>query len=132
MSQAHAADEILLRVPARAAYARVVRDGIAALADRRGFSESQIDDLGTAVEEAVALLMAADGQERTDEEAAVECVFRLKDGGLEIEAIRSDRSPLPPGASDRFSRQAAQLVDECDLDEAAARIRLRKLSRPTT
>lgn len=131
MSQAHTADEILLRVPARAAYARVVRDGIAALADRRGFSESQIDDLASAAEEAVALLMAAGGG-RTDEEAAVECVFRLKDGGLEIEAIRSDRSPLPPGASDRFSRQAGQLVDECDLDEAAARIRLRKLSHPTT
>ena len=132
MSQAHAADEILLRVPARVAYARVVRDGIAALADRRGFSESQIEDLAAAGEEAVALLMEADGRGRTDEEAAVECVFRLKDGGLEIEAIRSDRSPLPPGASDRFSRQAGQLVDECDLDEAAARIRLRKLSRPTT
>lgn len=131
MSQAHAADEILLRVPARVAYARVVRDGIAALADRRGFSESQIDDLASAAEEAVALLMAADGG-RTDEEAAVECVFRPHDGGLEIEAIRSDRAPLPPGASDRFSRQAGQLVDECDLDEAAARIRLRKLSRPTT
>ena len=132
MSQAHAADEILLRVPARAAYARVVRDGAAALADRRGFSESQIEDLGTAVEEAVALLLSANGQGHGDEAAAVECVFRLKDGGLEIEAIRSDRSPLPPGANDRFSRQAGQLVDECDLDEAAARIRLRKLSRPTT
>lgn len=132
MSQAHAADEILLRVPARAAYARVVRDGAAALADRRGFSESQIIDLAFAVEEAMALLMAAGGQERNGEEAAVECVFRLKDGGLEIEAIRSDRSPLSPGANDRFSRQAGQLVDECDMDEAAARIRLRKRSRPTT
>ena len=132
MSQAHAADEILLRVPARAAYARVVRDGIAALADRRGFSESQIEDLAAAGEEAVALLMEADGRGRNDEEAAVECVFRLKDGGLEIEASSSDRAPLPPGTSDRFSRQAGQLVDECDLDEAAARIRLRKLPRPMT
>lgn len=132
MSQAHAADEILLRVPVRAAYARVVRDGIAALADRRGFPESQIDDLAFAVEEAVALLMAADGQGQTGEEAAVECVFRLKDGGLEIEAVRSDRPPLTPGAGDRFSRQAGRLVDECDLNEAAARIRLRKRPRPPT
>lgn len=136
MSQAHTADEILLRVPARAPYARIVRDGVAALAERRGFSEDQIKDLGSAAEEAISLLISAngqnqDGQDGQDgEETVIECVFRLNDGTLEIEAAPSNGSPLPPEASNRFSHQASQLVDDCHLDKAASRIRLRKLSQP--
>lgn len=135
MSQAHAADEILLRVPARAPYARIVRDGVAALAERRGFSEDQIKDLGSATEEAISLLISANGQNQEGEdgeETVIECVFRLNDGTLEIEAAPSNGSPLPPEASDRFSHQASQLVDDCHLDKAASRIRLRKLAQPQT
>ncbi len=130
MNQTHADDEILLQVPARAPYARIVRTGAAALAKRRGFSEGQIEDLGSAVAEAIDLLVAAGAAERGGEESVVECVFRLNDGSLEIEAVLSDRSPLPPGAGARFGGRVGQLVDGCDPDEAAGRIRLRKLSRP--
>ena len=144
MSQTHAADEILLRVPARAPYARIVRAGIETLAERRGFSENQIKDLGSAAEEAVSLLISANGQQQGDkktvidgqqqdsEETVIECVFRLNNDALEIEAAPSNGSPLPPEASNRFSRQASHLVDDCHLDKPAGRIRLRKLSQPPT
>lgn len=131
MSQAHAADEILLRVPARAPYARIVRVGVAALAERRGFSEDQIEDLGSAAEEAISLLISADGQQQDSEETVIECVFRLHNRTLEIETAPSNGSPLPPEASDRFNRRASQLVDDCHLDKATGRIHLRKRSRPT-
>ena len=131
MSQAHAADEILLRVPARAPYAWIVRVGVAALAERRGFSEDQIEDLGSAAEEAISLLISADGQNQDSEETVIECVFRLHNGTLEIEAAPSNNVPLPSEASDLFTRRAAQLVDDCHLDKATGRIHLRKRSHPT-
>lgn len=132
VSQAHPADEILLRVPARAPYARIVRAGVETLAERRGFSKNQIKDLGSAAEEAISLLISANGQQQDGEETVIECVFRLNNDALEIEAAPSNGSPLPPEASNRFSRQASHLVDDCHLDKPAGRIRLRKLSQPPT
>ena len=38
-------DEVLLRLPARAEYGRIVRVGAAALGIRQGLSFSEIDDL---------------------------------------------------------------------------------------
>ena len=93
-------DEIVLKVPASAAYARVVRVGAAAVALRQGMSFTEIDELRAAIDEATALLLeqpAADG-------AAIEFVFRAHRGCLEVEARRTDEASVAATAAARFKK----------------------------
>ncbi len=128
MNDKQPSDEIFLRVPARVPYDRIVRVGTAALALRRGLSAQQIEDLGTAVDAAMALLIEPVENDQTDD-SVIECVFRLQEGGLELEAARSMDRPVSPEEVSRFSRRVGPLVNDYDLDETSKRIRLRKLAR---
>ena len=50
-------DEVRLEVPAESTFARVVRIAVSALAVRRGFSVSVVEDLRIAVDESLILLL---------------------------------------------------------------------------
>lgn len=117
------ASEILLRVPARAPYARIVRVGAAALALRQGMSFGEIDDLRLAIDEAMIVLL--DGLD-DEHESDVEVVFRLTEGRFELEATRAEGTPVGEAAVHRFDAIASSLVDDYDIDPDGGRVRLRK------
>ncbi|MEZ5168250.1 MAG: hypothetical protein R2695_17875 [Acidimicrobiales bacterium] len=114
--------EVLLRVPARAAYARIVRVGAAALALRQGLGFGQIDDLRLAIDEAMILLL--DGVP-DDVDVDIEVQFRLTGGHLELEASRDRGHPIGDAAVHRFEAIAEGLVADYAVDATTARVRLR-------
>ena len=119
--------DILLRVPARAPYARVVRMGAAALALRQGMSFGEIDDLRLAIDEAMIVLI--DG---VDDNSSIDIVFRLTADHFELEAARTDGAITGVGVSEaavqRFDAIASELVDDYDIDPSSGWLRLRKFS----
>jgi len=121
------ADEVLLRVPARSEYGRIVRVGAAALGLRQGMSFSQIDDLRLAIDEAVILLLdGIEGGEQNEQEIRV--VFRIDRGALELHAERSVEAALDNAAVHRFDAITAGLIDDYDLDQARGWVRVRKIA----
>ena len=114
-------DEVLLRLPARADYGRIVRVGAAALGIRQGLSFSEIDDLRLAIDEAVILVLGA-----APTDAEIWAVFRFDDGCLELELACDDASDLSGDSIDRFQRATEELIDEYAIDAARAWLRLRK------
>ena len=117
------ASEILLRVPARAPYARIVRVGAAALALRHGMSFGEIDDLRLAIDEAMIVLL--DGLP-DDHDSDIDVVFRITDGRFELEATRGEGEDVGEAAVHRFDAIASGLVDDYDIDSSHAWLRLRK------
>ena len=104
MSEQLAIDEIVLRVPACAAYARIVRVGAAALGLRQGMSFTEIDELRAAIDAAMTLLLA----EPADKTAAISCRFRTSPGGLELEASRTDGASVDAPAVARFEEAVSR------------------------
>lgn len=120
-------DEVLLRVPARSEYGRIVRVGAAALGLRQGMSFAEIDDLRLAIDEAIILLL--DGIEGGEEsEQDIHIIFRVDDGALELHAERSVGASLNDAAVHRFDAITSGLIDDYDLDVARGRLRLRKIA----
>jgi anti-sigma regulatory factor (Ser/Thr protein kinase) len=119
--QTHAS-EILLRIPARAPYARLVRVGAAALALRQGMGFAEIDDLRLAIDEAMIVLL--DGLD--DQETTIEIIFRVDDGRFELEATREGSDEISETAVHRFDAIAVGLVDDYDIDPTRGWLRLRK------
>lgn len=121
-----ASSDILLRVPARAPYARVVRMGAAALALRQGMSFGDIDDLRLAIDEAMIVLL--DGVD--DSSIDIDIVFRMTDEHFELEATRTEGANrdvrMPEAAVRRFDAIAGELVDDHDIDPGRGWLRLRK------
>lgn len=120
-------DEVLLRVPARSEYGRIVRVGAAALGLRQGMSFSEIDDLRLAIDEAVILLLTGiEGGEQTEQELRI--VFRTDPGALELHAGRSVEAAFIDTAVHRFDAITAGLIDDYDLDQERGWVRLRKVT----
>lgn len=114
-------DEVLLRVPARPEFGRVVRVGGAALGLRQGLSFTEIDELRLAIDEAVILLL--DGIDADGELAAT---FRFEGERLELEFHASSAATLSGTAVDRFDEICSPLIDDYDIDPGRAWLRLRK------
>ncbi len=115
--------EILLRVPARAPYARIVRVSAAALALRQGMSFGEIDDLRLAIDEAMIVLL--DGLDQT-QKTEIAVVFRMTEGCFELEASRDHGGEVGGAAVHRFDAIASALVDEYDIAPERGWLRLRK------
>ncbi len=120
-------DEVLLRIPARPEYARIVRVGAASLGLRGGMSFGEIDDLRLAIDEAMILLL--DGVP-IDSDVEVEIVFRATEGQLELEANRTFDDEFRDAAVHRFDAITSGLIDDYDLDPSAGWLRLRKTPAP--
>ena len=116
-------NEILLRIPACAPYARLVRVGAAALALRQGMGFGEIDDLRLAIDEAMIVLL--DGLE-DDVEVDIAVVYRVADGRFELEAARGAAGTVSAAAVHRFDAIAGGLVDDYDVDPEHGWVRLRK------
>ncbi|MGB1504564.1 MAG: hypothetical protein ACPHIC_03825 [Acidimicrobiales bacterium] len=118
-------DEVLLRLPARTHYGRIVRVGAAALGIRQGLSFAEIDDLRLAIDEAVILMLSA-----ASADAEIRAVFRFDANQLELElACDGDTVPAEHSIS-RFEEVAGELVDEYTVDPGRAWVRMKKT--PTT
>ena len=115
-------EEIVLRVPARADYARIVRIGAAAIALRVGMTFTEIDDLRLAIDEAMIALLDGDGRTQGD----LQVIYRVSTGRIELEASRDDGGSVSGDAVDRFDEIAATLVDDYDIDTARGWLRIRK------
>lgn len=122
------ASEILLRVPARAPYARLVRVGAAALALRQGMGFGEIDDLRLAIDEAMIVLLDGIDDDGTGEgdEIDIDVVFRVDEGRFELEATRGSSGAVSEAAVHRFDAIAGGLIDDYDIDPAHGWLRLRK------
>ncbi len=118
-----APEEIILRVPARPPYGRVVRVGAAALALRQGMSFAEIDDVRLAIDESMILLL--DG---ASEDGTIDCTFRMVDGLFELEASASGDHTIAAEAIDRFEDLAGALLDDYDVDPTRGWLRIRKYS----
>lgn len=117
-------DEVLLRVPARADYARIVRIGAAALALRQGMTFAEIDDLRLAIDEAMIVLLDGNGADDGD----LEITYRVTGSRFELEAVRDDGASVADSAVSRFDEIAATLVDDYDIDTDRGWLRIRKTS----
>lgn len=120
--------EIMLRVPARAPYARIVRVSAAALALRQGMGFGEIDDLRLAIDEAMIVLL--DGLDE-DDDTEIEVVFRVDDGCFELDAVRAGTAVVTEAAVHRFDAIASSLVDEHRIDAEPGRVVLRKAPAET-
>ena len=119
-------DEVLLRLPARAEYGRIVRVGAAALGIRQGLSFSEIDDLRLAIDEAVILML---GTAPADTE--ISAVFRFDEGQLELELACDEGAAPSEGSIARFDQATDDLIDEYTVDPDRAWVRIRKTPAPT-
>ena len=127
MSEALAIDEIVLKVPASAAYARIVRVGVAAMALRQGMSFTEIDELRAAIDEAAELLLSAPA----DPDAAIVCVLRAQGGCLEVEAGRTDGAGVAATDAARFSKAAGASNVTATVESETGRLSMRKdIGRP--
>ncbi|MEM8706500.1 MAG: hypothetical protein AAGE98_08585 [Actinomycetota bacterium] len=120
-------DEVLLRIPARPEYGRLVRVGGAALGIRQGLSFAEIDELRLAIDEAVILLL--DGSD-ADGDGELVATFRFDDGRLEVEMLAALDTELRDGAVDRFDEVCSPLIDDYDVDPHRGWLRLRKTPAP--
>ena len=120
-------DEVLLRIPARPEYGRIVRVGGAALGIRQGLSFSEIDELRLAVDEAVILLL--DGSDANGD-AELLATFRFDDSHLEVEIAAARTEALRSDAVARFDEVCSPLIDAYDLDPNRGWLRLRKAPAP--
>lgn len=123
MTSPPAAEEIILRVPARPAYGRVVRVGAAALALRQGMSFAEIDDVRLAIDEAWILLLDGSDDEGDGE---IDCMFRMVDGRFELEASNTGEHRIGSDAINRFEERTTVLLDDYDVDPAQGWLRIRK------
>ena len=122
MSEALAIDEIVLRVPASADHAPVVRVGAAAVALRQGMSFPEIDELRAAVDEATRLLL----EQPAPDGAAIEYVFRAGGGCLEVEAQRTDGAGVAATAASRFKRATIASNVTATVESDRGRLLMRK------
>ncbi len=127
MSESLAIDEIVLRVPASADYARVVRVGAAAVALRQGMSFTEIDELRAAMDEATEFLLARPAAAG----AAIECVFRANGGCLEVEARRTDEASVAATDAARFKKAVGTSNVSVTVETDRGRLLMRKpVGRP--
>ena len=124
MSEQLAIDAIVLKVPAYAAYARIIRVGAAALGLRQGMSFTEIDELRAAIDAAMTLLLA----EPADETAAISFRFRTSPGCLELEASRTDGASVDAPAVARFEEavSGSNLTAAVDADRGLLHLSKRR------
>jgi hypothetical protein len=118
-------EEVLLRVPARPEFGRIVRVGGAALGLRQGLSFTEIDELRLAIDEAVILLL-----DQASDDREIEAAFRFLGDHLELEMHTEATEQLSDAAIDRFDEICGPLIDDYDIDPQRAWLRLRKTPAP--
>lgn len=118
-------EEVLLHLPARPEYGRILRVGAAALGIRQGLSFAEIDDLRLAIDEAVILLLTS-----ASGEGGLSAVFRFDGGRLELELACDEPTPVDDAALRRFDAAAGMLIDDYDVEPADRWLRLRKTPAP--
>jgi len=116
-------DEVLLRIPARPEYGRILRVGGAALGMRRGLSFAEIDELRLAVDEAVILLLDGSG---ADGDTELIATFRFDDSHLEVEIATGRTEALRSNAVARFGEVCSPLIDAYEVNPDRGWLRLRK------
>ena len=128
MSEELSSDEIILKVPACADHARIVRVGAAALALRQGMSFTEIDQLRAAIDEAMTLLLHRSADDTTDT-TDILCRFRTAPGRLELEASRTDGATVAAPAVERFNEAVSRsnLTADVDADRGLLRISVKNV-----
>ncbi|MDH3753284.1 MAG: ATP-binding protein [Acidimicrobiia bacterium] len=116
--------DIKLGLPGRAEYGRVARVGAAHLAHRRGFNLDEIDDLRLAIDEAAIMLLGP-----APRPGRIDVIYRVDEHVVEVEltsVLDDDSISLPTERTERFGELTDGLVDECEVDREARRVRMVK------
>lgn len=113
-------EEIRLTLPARAPYGRVARLAVGGVATQVGCSYNELEDLRIAVGEMFGLLLTVVGPGPV----TVRCTV-TDQPGLVVEATR-DASQSIPAVTDLTREILAGVVDQAEIDDDAARIRVVK------
>lgn len=130
------AEDVFLRIPALQSYAPIVRVGAAALAIRLGMGFVEIDDLRSAMDKAMIMLLdGVDGPKNTTDapsrspaeaDSFIDVVFRIVENRFEFEATRTDPTGVSETALRLFGNSARGLVDELRVDPDTGAVRLSK------
>ncbi|WP_240196043.1 anti-sigma factor [Nocardioides faecalis] len=105
------ADEVELRLPADGAYASVLRTLTAGLAARLDLTLDDIEDLRIAVSEAAAMVL-----EQADDDAVLDCTFRLSAGELALTIATTATEPEDPDYESFGWQVLATLTAEAAID----------------
>ncbi len=110
--------------------------GAASLAIRGGMGFVEIDDLRSAMDKAMIMLLdgldgpenPADAPNRAPSEADsfIEVIFRIADNRFEFEARRTDPARVPETAARLFGDATREFVDELRVDTDTGAIRFSK------
>lgn len=84
---------IEISLPSELGYEKVATSAIATLAQQMGFSQERVDDLKTALSEAVVNSMEHGNQ--LDSELRVEVIALIETGALTLKIIDEGQQPLP-------------------------------------
>ena len=131
------ADRVVLRVPADARYARVVRVAVSAFGVRLGLLPTAVGDLRLAVDEALILLLGGfdpDPDGSTEADVAVVLDVERPSDALVVELSLSETSSprtasVAPGADDaldRFHELIPTGITVVAVDRAAGHVTLRR------
>ncbi|GEM_PF-5383990 len=113
-------DTVSLTLPARPECDQIVRVGGAAIGLRCGFSFAEIDELRTAIDGAIELLLSSAG----DEQMHIEFVAETDE--LRINLTRPGVRSWPDDAVAVFQRECSDLVSGFTLSPADGQMRLTK------
>ncbi|MCQ3814414.1 MAG: hypothetical protein KTU85_08365 [Acidimicrobiia bacterium] len=125
------ADDVYLRVPARRVYAPAIRVAAAAVAARGAMNFNTLEELRSALDKAMAMLLdgldvAGGPGEANLSTTQISVVLRNSNGSFQMEAERSSGPKVSEAAARTFQETTAGLLDECRVDRAKRTIWLRK------
>lgn len=113
------AETVELKIPASASYLRLARLAAADVAARAGWTYEEIDDLRIAVDELCYAIGAG------SDSGWLTLTYAARDGHIEVQGTGTDTgAAIDPGELSEAIVSA--VVDEFDLDRAAATFRLVK------
>ena len=120
---------IAVSVPATGAVLRFCRLAASAAASSVGFDLDELDDLRTAVGEAVGLLMGDDGSSVAVGPGAIELTFVLHPDAIDVEGTRAHPSLAAVEESELTAALLGATVDEYVLDLPGGRRWFRLVKR---
>lgn len=119
-----ARSDVELRLPADGAYASVLRTLTAGLAARLDFTMDDIEDLRIAVSEAAAMVL-----DEADDDAELDCRFRLEPGQLTVLVSTSAAAPAAPDYESFGWQVLATLAEQASIDAVPGTYAVRLVMR---
>ncbi|MGI9622383.1 MAG: hypothetical protein ACR2PK_06055 [Acidimicrobiales bacterium] len=116
-------DQIQLEFPAAPEYGRVARIAAAHIAQRRGFSMTEIDDLRLVMDEAAVMLL---GPGTNGDRLIVTYSVGPDSVSVDARVVAESNVPIPADSVERFHELVGDLIDTYTIDREERRLVLAK------